>query len=179
MNGVACGHDQTAAERKGHDGLATAAGRRSVAREATGLALGELDMAFSAAGNSGRPLADINVTPLVDVMLVLLIIFIVTAPMVTVPIPMQLPQRSEQVVPRPDPPPPIELRVDAGNQLYWNGRPISRATLQAQLQEQSRAYAGNLPELRIDASPDAQYEVMAQVLADANNAHMQRIAFVQ
>ena len=108
-------------------------------------------MAFSAAGNSGRPLADINVTPLVDVMLVLLIIFIVTAPMVAVPIPVDLPQRSERLVPRPDPPPPIELRVDAGN----------------------------LPELRIDASPDAQYEVMAQVLADASNAHMQRISFVR
>ena len=176
---MACGHDQTEAERRWPDGLAANSGRRNFAGEATGLALGELDMAFSAAGNSGRPLADINVTPLVDVMLVLLIIFIVTAPMVAVPIPMQLPQRSERAIPRPDPPPPIELRVDASNQLYWNGQPIDRATLQAQLQEQSQAYAGNLPELRIDASPDAQYEVMAQVLADANNAHMQRIAFVQ
>ncbi|MGE8286391.1 MAG: ExbD/TolR family protein [Stenotrophomonas sp.] len=136
-------------------------------------------MAFSAAGNSGRPLADINVTPLVDVMLVLLIIFIVTAPMVAVPIPVDLPQRSERWVPRPDPPPPIELRVDAGNQLFWNGQPIGRTTLQAQLQEQAQAHAGNLPELRIDASPDAQYEVMAQVLADASNAHMQRISFVR
>jgi biopolymer transport protein ExbD len=136
-------------------------------------------MAFSAAGTSGRPLADINVTPLVDVMLVLLIIFIVTAPMVAVPIPVDLPQRSERWVPRPDPPPPIELRVDAGNQLFWNGQPIGRATLQAQLQEQAQAHAGNLPELRIDASPDAQYEVMAQVLADASNAHMQRISFVR
>jgi biopolymer transport protein ExbD len=99
--------------------------------------------------------------------------------MVAVPIPVDLPQRSERWVPRPDPPPPIELRVDAGNQLFWNGQPIGRATLQAQLQEQAQAHAGNLPELRIDASPDAQYEVMAQVLADASNAHMQRISFVR
>ncbi|MCD9088183.1 biopolymer transporter ExbD [Stenotrophomonas sp. SY1] len=136
-------------------------------------------MAFSAAGNSGRPLADINVTPLVDVMLVLLIIFIVTAPMVAIPIPVDLPQRSERVLPRPDPPPPIELRVDADNQLYWNGQVLSRQAMQEQLLEQAQMHAGNLPELRIDASPDAQYEVMAQVLAAANNAHMERISFVR
>lgn len=136
-------------------------------------------MAFSAAGNSGRPLADINVTPLVDVMLVLLIIFIVTAPMVAIPIPVDLPQRTERIIERPDPPPPIELRVDASNQLYWNGQPLARADMQSRMAEQAQAHAGNLPELRIAASPDAQYEVMAQVLAAANNAHMERIAFVQ
>jgi biopolymer transport protein ExbD len=136
-------------------------------------------MAFSAAGNSGRPLADINVTPLVDVMLVLLIIFIVTAPMVAVPIPVDLPQRSDKVVPRVDPPPPIELRVDAADQLYWNGEVLAIADLQARLQAQADQHVGNLPELRIDASPDAQYQVMAKVLAAANNARMERIAFIQ
>ena len=136
-------------------------------------------MAFSAAGNSGRPLADINVTPLVDVMLVLLIIFIVTAPMVSVPIPVDLPQRSDKVVQRVDPPPPIELRVDAADQLYWNGEVLAIADLQARLQAQADLHVGNLPELRIDASPDAQYQVMAKVLAAANNAKMQRIAFIQ
>ena len=69
-------------------------------------------MAFSSAGRSG-PLADINVTPLVDVMLVLLIIFIVTAPIVARPIAVQLPQATDRVVDRPEPPPPIELRLDA------------------------------------------------------------------
>jgi len=136
-------------------------------------------MAFSAAGNSGRPLADINVTPLVDVMLVLLIIFIVTAPMVAVPIPVDLPQRSEKVLSRVEPPPPIELRVDAADQLYWNGEVLAIADLQARLQAQAELHAGNQPELRIDASPDAQYQVMAKVLAAANNARMQRIAFIQ
>ena len=135
-------------------------------------------MAFSSAGRSG-PLADINVTPLVDVMLVLLIIFIVTAPMVAVPIPVDLPQRSDKVVPRVDPPPPIELRVDAADQLYWNGEVLTMADLQTRLQAQADQHVGNLPELRIDASPDAQYQVMAKVLAAANNARMERIAFIQ
>jgi biopolymer transport protein ExbD len=136
-------------------------------------------MAFSAAGNSGRPLADINVTPLVDVMLVLLIIFIVTAPMVSVPIPVDLPQRTDKVVQRLDPPPPIELRVDASDQLYWNGELLAIGDLQARLQAQADLYEGNQPELRIDASPDAQYQVMAKILAAANNTSMQRIAFLQ
>ena len=112
-------------------------------------------------------------------MLVLLIIFIVTAPMVSVPIPVDLPQRSEKVLPRIEPPPPIELRVDAADQLYWNGEVLAIGDLQARLQAQADLHVGNLPELRIDASPDAQYQVMAKVLAAANNAKMERIAFIQ
>src|SRR6185437_16031919 len=83
----------------------------------------ERHMAFSSAGRSG-PLADINVTPLVDVMLVLLIIFIVTAPMLSRPINVQLPQATDRVVDRPEPPPPIELRLDASSQLSWDGQPM-------------------------------------------------------
>ncbi len=135
-------------------------------------------MAFSAAGSSG-PIADINVTPLVDVMLVLLIIFIVTAPLVSWPIPVDLPQSTTTPVQRVDPPTPIELRVDAANQLTWNGQALPVAALQARLQEQARLHAGNLPELRIDASPDAEYDTMAKVLAAADNAHIERIAFLR
>jgi len=135
-------------------------------------------MEFSAAGSSG-PIADINVTPLVDVMLVLLIIFIVTAPLVSWPIPVALPQSTTRQVPRVDPPPPIKLRVDAANQLTWNGQALPVASLQARLQEQARLHAGNLPELRIDASPDAEYDTMAKVLAAADNARMERIAFLR
>lgn len=135
-------------------------------------------MAFRAAATSG-PLAEINVTPLVDVMLVLLIIFIVTAPMVSLPIPVNLPQRTTTVVPPTEPPPPIELRVDASNQMTWNGQGVAVASLQARMQDQAQAPAGNLPELRIASDPDAEYAVMAKVLAAASNAHLERIAFVQ
>ncbi|MCF7750464.1 biopolymer transporter ExbD [Bacillus subtilis subsp. subtilis] len=135
-------------------------------------------MAFSAAGTSG-PLAEINVTPLVDVMLVLLIIFIVTAPMVSMPIPVNLPQRTTTVVPPTMPPPPIELRVDASNQVTWNGQPQPVATLQQRMQAQAQAHAGNLPELRIATDPAAEYDIMAKVLAAASNAHLDRVAFVQ
>ncbi|MEG2803270.1 biopolymer transporter ExbD [Stenotrophomonas sp.] len=135
-------------------------------------------MAFSAASTS-KPLAEINVTPLVDVMLVLLIIFIVTAPMVSLPIPVNLPQRTTTVAPPIEPPPPIELRVDASNQVSWNGQAVPVASLQARMQAQAQTHAGNLPELRIATDPNAEYEVMAKVLAAANNARLERIAFVQ
>ncbi|KGE53752.1 biopolymer transporter ExbD [Xanthomonas axonopodis pv. vasculorum] len=135
-------------------------------------------MAFSTAGNRG-PLAEINVTPLVDVMLVLLIIFIVTAPMVTRTIAVDLPQHSSQVTTPLEPPAPIALRVDANGQLFWNASPVTLPQLQSRLIEQMQATAGNQPELRIAASADAEYAVMASVLAAAKNAQVQRIAFVQ
>ena len=136
-------------------------------------------MAFSS-GNSGGPMADINVTPLVDVMLVLLIIFIVTAPIMTYPIAVDLPQRVLNPPPvTRDPPPPIDLRVDASNQVYWNNSPVNVADLQQKMEEEVQKDPTNQPELRIDANPDSEYEVMAKILAQAKNAQMKKIGFVQ
>jgi biopolymer transport protein ExbD len=125
-------------------------------------------------------MADINVTPLVDVMLVLLIIFIVTAPIMTYPISVDLPQRVLNPPPvLKEPPPPIELRVDAGNQVYWNNSPVNVAELQQRMEEEVQKDPTNQPELRIDANPDSEYEVMAKILAQAKNAQMIKIGFVQ
>jgi len=135
-------------------------------------------MAFSS-GNKG-PMADINVTPLVDVMLVLLIIFIVTAPIMTYPIEVALPQRVINPPPQlREPPPPIDLRIDAAGQVYWNNGPVSVTALQNLMENEVQRDPTNQPELRIDANPDAQYELMAKVLAAAKNAQMQKIGFVQ
>ena len=80
-------------------------------------------MAFSSGGGSG-PMADINVTPLVDVMLVLLIIFMVTAPTLSYPIEIDLPQKSPNPPPPSlEPPEPIKLRIDASGQVFWNESP--------------------------------------------------------
>jgi len=119
------------------------------------------------------------VTPLVDVMLVLLIIFIVTAPIVARPITVDLPQATDRVVQRPDPPPPIELRLDAASQLSWNGQPMAIGDLQQRLRAQAGEHAGNLPELRISSDPSAEYEGMARILAAAEATGMQRVAFVR
>ena len=137
-------------------------------------------MAFSTGSGKGQPMADINVTPLVDVMLVLLIIFIVTAPIVTYPIEVDLPQRVINPPPQlKDPPPPIDLRIDASGQVNWNNSPVATAELQAKMENEVQRDPTNQPELRIDANPDAQYDVMAKVLAAAKNAQMQKIGFVQ
>ena len=136
-------------------------------------------MAFSTGGNKG-PMADINVTPLVDVMLVLLIIFIVTAPIMTYPIAVDLPQRVINPPPQlREPPPPIDLRVDASNQVYWNNSPVNVNDLQQKMEEEVQKDPTNQPELRIDANPDSEYEVMAKILAQAKNAQMKKIGFVQ
>ncbi len=125
-------------------------------------------------------MADINVTPLVDVMLVLLIIFIVTAPIVTYPIEVDLPQRVINPPPQlKDPPPPIDLRIDASGQVNWNNSPVATSELQAKMENEVQKDPTNQPELRIDANPDAQYDVMAKVLAAAKNSRMQKIGFVQ
>ena len=136
-------------------------------------------MAFSSGSGKG-PMADINVTPLVDVMLVLLIIFIVTAPIMTYPIDVALPQRV--INPPPvlkEPPPPIELRIDASNQIFWNNSPVSVTALPQMMETEVQRDPTNQPELRIDASADSEYEVMARVLASAKNADMKKINFVQ
>ena len=136
-------------------------------------------MAFSSGGNKG-PMADINVTPLVDVMLVLLIIFIVTAPIMTYPIAVDLPQRVLNPPPvTREPPPPIDIRIDASNQVTWNNSPVATAELQQRMEQEVQRDPTNQPELRIDISPDSEYELTAKVMAAAKNAQMKKIAFVQ
>ncbi len=84
-------------------------------------------MAFSS-GNSGGPMADINVTPLVDVMLVLLIIFIITAPLMSHKVKVELPEANLNQKPddATDRKGPITLSVKEDGSLYWNDEPISR-----------------------------------------------------
>ncbi len=125
-------------------------------------------------------MADINVTPLVDVMLVLLIIFIVTAPVMTYPIDVDLPQRVINPPPQlRDPPPPIELKIEASGQVTWNNSPVQINALQTMMENEVQRDPTNQPLLQIDANGDAQYDVMAKVLAAAKNAQMLKIGFVQ
>ena len=136
-------------------------------------------MAFSSGSGKG-PMADINVTPLVDVMLVLLIIFIVTAPIMTYPIDVALPQRVINPPPvTKEPPPPIDLRIDATNQVFWNNSPVAVGTLQQMMDTEVQRDPTNQPELQIETNDSAEYGVLAKVLAAAKNAEMVKIGFVQ
>ena len=136
-------------------------------------------MAFASNSGSG-PMADINVTPLVDVMLVLLIIFMVTAPILSYPIDIDLPQRTNNPPDNPKKPPdPIKLRIDAAGTVYWNDSPTPVSSLYSQMSAAIERDPTNQPTLEIDVNPDANYEILAKALAAAKNADMKKIGFVK
>jgi biopolymer transport protein ExbD len=136
-------------------------------------------MAF-ASNSGGGPMADINVTPLVDVMLVLLIIFMETAPILSYPIDIDLPQRSLNPPPeKANPPEPIRLRIDAAGQVFWNDSPTPLSALRNMMESEVERDPNNQPTLEIDTNDDADYGVLAKVLATARNAQMQKIGFVK
>lgn len=129
--------------------------------------------------SNASAMADINVTPLVDVLLVLLIIFMVTMPIQSIPVDVDLPQKG----PPPDhvvePPEPIKLRIDGSGQVFWNDAPTAVEELESKMTEEVQRDPGNQPELQIDTNESAQYGVLAKVLVAAKNAHMVKIGFVQ
>ncbi|HET7843824.1 MAG TPA: biopolymer transporter ExbD [Xanthomonadales bacterium] len=130
-------------------------------------------MAFTS--NQGKgPMAEINVTPLVDVMLVLLIIFMITAPILAHQVEIDLPQKSN-VVNLIEPPPPIVLKIRSTGELYWNEQPMISAALEPQLKIE--AAKDPQPELQIDADLETPYETVAAVLATAKNVGMTKLGF--
>ena len=136
-------------------------------------------MAF-ASNSGGGAMADINVTPLVDVMLVLLIIFMVTAPILSYPIDIDLPQKSVTPPEQPkNPPDPIKLRIDAAGQIFWNDSPVPMSALRNMMDAEVERDPGNQPVLQINANDDSDYGILAKVLATARNAQMQKIGFVK
>ena len=133
--------------------------------------------AFSQSPKNDRDFADINITPLVDVLLVLLIIFMVAAPTLTNAVPLKLPQRTDGMPPTP--PQRIHLAINADGAVTWNGIEQPRSALQSLMAVEAQRDPAHPPVLEIDASGDADYGVVTRVLADANNAELTNIAFVQ
>jgi biopolymer transport protein ExbD len=133
-------------------------------------------MAFASfdSRRGGAPMADINMVPLIDVMLVLLVIFIITAPLLTQAVKLELPKATSQVNDlRPD---KVEIAIDAAGVLHWNGEPVSRAEAQKQM-----AAAGAKPvqpELHLRADQAVAYRHVAQTLADASKAGLTRVGFI-
>ncbi len=136
-------------------------------------------MAFSSNSAAGAPMADINVTPLVDVMLVLLIIFMVTAPILSYPIDIDLPQQTTTPPPDTHPPDPIKLRIDQSGQVFWNNSPTPISALRNLMESEVERDPSNQPTLEIDTNDEADYGILAKVLATARNANMQKIGFVK
>ena len=134
--------------------------------------------AFAQASASNRDFADINVTPLVDVLLVLLIIFMVTAPTLTNAVEFTLPGASRPQPERIDPQ-RIRVTIAPNGDVAWNGVAHPFSALAALMEVEARRDPRNAPILEIDASGEADYGVVTRVLATARNASMDRIAFVQ
>ena len=124
--------------------------------------------------NKQAPMSEINVTPMVDVMLVLLVIFIITAPMFTHAIKLDLP--NAQSAPAPEKPETISLSINHAGSIYWNNDVISDKNLDAKLAVAAKK--NPQPELQLRADKATRYEVIAQVMAAAQTNGLTKIGFV-
>ncbi len=131
-------------------------------------------MAFSS-NSGGGPMADINVTPLVDVMLVLLIIFMITAPLMTHKVKVELPKASLSIKTEVKTP-PVTLTVKNDGSLYWNDEPATTAQL-----EQKLAVTVQLtpqPEVDVRADKDTKYGVINAAVQMVRHSGMRKVAFI-
>jgi biopolymer transport protein ExbD len=104
----------------------------------------------------------------------------VTAPILSYPIDIDLPQKSLTPPENPkDPPEPIDLRIDGSGQVFWNNSPVPLSALRNMMEAEVQRDPSNQPTLQIDTSLDAEYGILAQVLAAARNSQMQKIGFVK
>jgi biopolymer transport protein ExbD len=130
-------------------------------------------MAMVVSGRESNPYSDINMTPLIDVMLVLLIIFIITIPSQTHAVKIDNPSPSAA---RSTPHEIIDLSIDFDGALLWNAMPVDRATLRRLI---SRAVTKSpQPEVHIRVDKFSRYEIVAQTLADLQHRGLKRIGFV-
>ncbi|MEX3857350.1 ExbD/TolR family protein [Paraburkholderia sp. BR10923] len=123
---------------------------------------------------TAAPMAEINMTPLIDVMLVLLVIFIITAPLFSHAIRLDLPKVA--AAPARQTPQTISLSIDGAGKLYWNGKPITLAQMRVQFAEAGKQ--ADQPDIQLRAERSTRYEVIAQVMGAAQQAGLERIGFV-
>lgn len=117
---------------------------------------------------------EINIVPYVDVMLVLLVIFIVTAPLLTHAVRVDLPQAAAQ--PATQKSDLIALAIDGDGRLYWNREAVTFDELRARL---TRAAALQpAPELQLHADRDTRYQALAELMAAVQNAGLQKVSFI-
>ena len=123
---------------------------------------------------SAAPMAEINMVPLIDVMLVLLVIFIITAPLLTHAVKLELPKASAQL--NELKPEKIEFAIDGTGALYWNGERVARAEAAQRFVAESRKQPQ--PEVHLRADQNVAYRFVAQTLADASKAGLGKVGFI-
>lgn len=131
-------------------------------------------MAFQLGDDDVQSMNEMNLIPLIDVMLVLMIIFLLTATVLNPTVPLSLPQTSAEI--NEQPPEVIQISIDKDAGIFWDSVPITIEELDTRLQQQGAK--GNDPSIQLRADKDSKYDTVAQVLASASQAGLTKIAFV-
>ena len=134
-------------------------------------------MAFSTGDDTGAPMSEINVTPLVDVMLVLLIIFMITAPLMSHKIKVELPQANlDKIEDKLSATQPITLTITEGGQIYWNDQLVARDVLESQMAVEAQKTPQPAVNIRGDAT--TKYRTVNEAVNIAQAAGMRKVGFV-
>ena len=134
-----------------------------------------MGMSVGSSGGEGAPMMEMNTTPLIDVMLVLIIMLIVTLPVMTHAVKLDMPRPDN--APPTVPPEVINILVDYDNTITWNGTPVPNlATLERYFKTESQK--DPQPQVAIEADPRARYDAVAQVLARAQRNSMVKMGIV-
>ncbi|OOS25085.1 ExbD/TolR family protein [Moraxella pluranimalium] len=131
-------------------------------------------MAFELGDHDDQGMNEMNLIPLIDIMLVLMIIFLVTATVLNPTVPLDLPKTAASV--NDAPPQVLQISIDADSQIYWDKEPISLDELNRRFGEEVKQ--GNNPQINLRADKSGKYDMVAQVLAVAGEAGLKKIAFV-
>ena len=135
-----------------------------------------MSMQTTSDNESGEPMLDVNVTPLIDVMLVLLIMFIITIPIQTHAVKLDLPVNQDNPPPVVVDPVKNILSINNRDQVLWNGSPVTLQQLRAYLDQTQQM--NPIPELHMQPDATARYEMVDEVLAITKRAHIQKMGFV-
>jgi biopolymer transport protein ExbD len=135
-----------------------------------------MSMQTASDNTAGEPMMDINMTPLIDVMLVLLIMFIITIPIQTHAVKLDLPVDQPNTPPPPIDPVKNKVVITAQGQILWNGTPVAPEQLSQYLELSQQMQP--VPELRLQPEPEARYELVDEVLAITKRAHVEKMGFV-
>ncbi|HEX8466573.1 MAG TPA: biopolymer transporter ExbD [Allosphingosinicella sp.] len=133
-------------------------------------------MSMAVGGSDDEPMMDINTTPLIDVMLVLLIMFIITIPLQTHAVKLDLPQDQPNQQPPPIDPVKNKIVISPQDQVLWNGAPIDLGRLRQYLDVTQTM--NPVPELHLQPEPNARYELVDEVLAVTKRARVEKMGFV-
>jgi biopolymer transport protein ExbD len=136
-----------------------------------------MSMSVGSPGGENEVMVEMNTTPLIDVMLVLLVMLIITIPIQTHAVKLDLPQQQDNPPPPTTPPVVVDLEIDFDGTPIWNGTPV---TSRAQLDRYFQDTANQIPQPEVHLRPNrlAKYDAVARTLADAQRLGVTKIGFV-